>query len=168
MAATFAWKQTHSGSPGTVATCTNLNLVSTPSGVDVDPGSNPITAGSKSYESFFRGEFSGTFTAVTNIRFYKSGGDYKTGEQIVFGGSWTIAGSNSTYWGPIATTSPWALGSLPATLPASANVSIGNSVTGSLTTYGFSDYCVMQNTTSASTPAGAVNQKTLCFVYDEA
>lgn len=169
MPATFAWEQTHSGSPGTGGTPTNLNLVSTPSGVDVDPGSNPITAGSNSYELFVRGKFTTPFTAITNIRFYKSGGTYKTGELVYFAGSWPNSGSNSTYWvPPVATDSPWATGSIPATLPASANVSIGNSVTGSLTSTGYSDYIVLQMRTTTSTPAGSTNQKTFTMVYDEA
>jgi len=167
MAATFAWKQTHSATPGTTETCANVNLVSTPSGVDVDPGSNPITAGSNSYELFLRGEFSGTFTAVTNCRFYKSGGDYVSNEQVYMAGSWPNSGSNSAYMEPVATDSDYATGSLPATLPASANVSIGNSVTGSLTSYGHTDYILLQNRIGESAAAGTTNTKTFALVYDE-
>jgi len=158
MAATFSFaERNNSGWTGSIA---NLNFGSTDS-AELTPLDYPITAGSNSYEKWIVGSFSGTFTKIDNIRFWKSSGTYVTGEVI----KWT--GSETTFSTPTQNTSTVAVGSVPESEPASANVTIGGSLTGSLTATGSTDYIVLQLQTTTSTPAGAVNQKEFTLAYDE-
>jgi hypothetical protein len=49
---------------------------------------------------------------------------------------------------------------MPVVKPATCNLGIAGALTSSLATAGSSDYIVLQLQTTASTPAGNVNQKT--------
>lgn len=165
MVATFLWKQRYGTSPGTEATATNLNLVSNTSGVDQTPATFPVIAGQNSYELFVRMNFTGTFTKVDNLQFWKSAGAYVTGESIVAKTDWTAG--TSTYTTPVATASTVATVAVATADPGTANVTIGNALAGSLVAAGYSDYIVLQLQTTGSTPPGAVNQKTFSANYDE-
>ena len=165
MPASFEWLQTYGSSPGTETTATNLNLTSSNAGVDQSATSNPITVGQASYELFVRAYYYGTFNKVNNIQFWKSAGDYVTGEQIKWKGDWT--GGTSEYSTPVTTTSTIATVNVPTADPATANVTVGEFLTGELTTTGYSDFVVLQNQSQTTTPPGNANQKTLTLQYDE-
>ena len=160
VAATFSWQESN-GASETVSTPTNLNFGSTDA-TDLTPLSYPITAGNNSYEKYVRAKFTGTFSKIDNIQFWKSAGAYVTGESI----KWS--GTTTSYTQPTASTSSVATASVPTSDPGTANVSIGGSLSGSITTSGgMTDYIVLQLQTTTSTPAGAVNTKTFTLTYDE-
>ena len=161
MAAEFSWQEETDGE-GIVGSIANINFGSIGS-TDLTPLSYPITAGSHSFEKYISGSFGGTFTKIDNVQFWKSDGAYVTGETIF----WT--GSATAYTTPVGdeNVSTVAVGSVPVADPATANVSIGGSLTGSLIAIGSTDFIVMQLQTTTSTPAGAVNQKTFTLQYDE-
>jgi hypothetical protein len=161
MVATFAWSETYGTSPGTVGTPTTLNFGST-SAIDLTPSTYPITAGTNSFEKFVRGGFSGSFTRIDNIQFWKSAGAYVTGESINWKGN-----NAGAYVTPTNATSTIATASVPTADPGTANVSIGAVLTGSLTATGFTDYVVMQMAITSTASAGPVNQKTFTLQYDE-
>ena len=162
MAAVFAWVEAN-GAGETESTPTNLNFGSTDA-ADLTPLSYPITAGENSYEKYIKVKFTGTFSEIDNIQFWKSAGSYITGESIDWNGQVAIA----SYTQPVATTSTVATTVLPIADPGTANVSIAGSLSGSITVSGnTSDYIVMQLQTTSSTPAGGVNTKTMTCQYDE-
>jgi len=160
MVATFAWSETY-GASTTTGTPTNLNFGST-SAIDLTPSTYPITAGTNSYEKWVRGDWSGSFTRIDNVQFWKSAGAYVTGEGIDWDGD-----GNTSYTVATTATSSIATTPVPTADPGTANVSIGGALTGSLTATGFSDYVVMQMQITSTASAGPVNQKTFTLQYDE-
>lgn len=167
MAATFAWSQSNGAGQTITDSIGSINMGSNDS-ANLVPETYPITAGSRSYEVWVRGKFTGTYTKVDNLQFWKSAGAYVTGETIFWNP--VVAGSYTT---PVATASPKATGSIPTADPGTANVTIGSSLTGSLysngagTTGSYSDYMLMQTETTTSSPAGSTNIKTWTLNYDE-
>lgn len=159
MVASFAWVEYLSNATDT-ATPTNLNLGSTLA-ANLAPSTWPITAGTYSYEKWVRANFTGSFTRIENIQFWKSDGAYVTGEQI----NWT--GQATQYNTPTESGSSFATVAVPESDPGTANVSIGGSLSGSLTSDGYSDYIVLQASVTTAASAGAVNQKTFTMQYDE-
>ena len=158
MVATVSWsEQNSSGNTGSIA---NLNFGSTdaPNIVALD---YPVNTGTNSYEKWITGSFGGTFTKINNVQFWKSAGAYVTGETIFWSGSVT------TFVTPAATASTYAVGSVPAADPATANVSIHSSLTGSLLAVGSTDYIVLQQQITSAASPGATNQKTFTIQYDE-
>jgi hypothetical protein len=159
MVATFAWVEYLQNATAT-ATPTNLNLGSTLA-ANLAPSTYPITAGTYSYEKWVKANFSGTFTRIDNIRFYKSAGAYVTAEVVNFTGQVTA------YVAPTTTASAYATSAVATSAPGSANVSIGGSLSGSLTTAGNSDFIILQASIGSTASAGATNTKTLTLLYDE-
>ena len=110
--------------------------------------------------------FSGTFTRIENLQFWKSTGAYVTGETI----KWT--GEKTAYVAPTTTVSIYADTSVPTADPGTANVSIGGTLSGSLSSTtagnpGYSDYMVLQMSITTAASGGVVNQKTFTFQFDE-
>jgi len=159
MVATFGWVEYLSNATDT-ATPTNLNFGSTLD-ANLAPSTYPITAGTYSYEKWIVANFSGSFTRIENIQFWKSAGAYVTGEKI----AWT--GQQTEYATPTTDASTYATAAVPTADPGTANVSIGGSLSGSLTTTGNSDFIILQTSVTVAASAGAVNQKTFTLQYDE-
>ena len=159
MVATFGWVEYLANATAT-ATPTNLNLGSTLA-ANLAPSTYPITAGTYSYEKWVKANFTGSFTRIDNIQFWKSAGSYVTGETI----AWT--GQEVTYVAPTQTGSTKATVAVPTSDPGTANVSIGGSLSGSLTGTGNSDFILLQASITNAASAGAVNQKTFTLQYDE-
>ena len=165
IAATFARSQSNGAGETITDSIGSINMGSDDS-ANLDPITYPITAGNRSYEVYIRGKFTGTYTKVDNIQFWKSAGTYVTGETIFWTGS-------ASYATPVSSASSVAVGSIPTADPGTANVTIGTSLSGSLydngtgTTGSYTDYIAMQTETTASSPAGATNIKTFTFQYDE-
>jgi len=159
MVATFGWVEYLANATAT-ATPTNLNLGSTLS-ANLAPSTYPITAGTYSYEKWVKSNFSGSFTRIDNIQFWKSAGAYVTGETI----AWT--GQQTAYAAPTESASGDATVAVPTADPGTANVSIGGNLSGSLTATGSSDFIILQASITTAASAGAVNQKTFTLQYDE-
>ena len=168
MAATFAWSQSNGAGETITDSIGSINMGSNDS-ANLVPETYPITAGNNSYEVYVRGKFTGTYTKVDNLQFWKSAGAYQTGETIF----WTGSVQEGSYATPTASASSVAVGSIPTADPGTANVSIGGSLSGSLFSSGagdtgsYTDYIVMQTETTSSTPAGATNIKTFTIQWDE-
>jgi len=167
MTATFELSESNGASETVTDGITNLNYGSADQ-ANLTPADHPITAGENSYEKWVRCHFTGTFNKIDNIRIWKSAGDYVTGESIKTNLT-TDAGSYSaaSYSQPTQNTSTVATNDMPTSEPSSANLGIGGSLTGSLTSEGYSDYWVSQLQTTTSTPPGDVNTKTFTIKYDE-
>lgn len=164
MAATFQWTQTVGASVSTDLGSSG-NLFNFKNADTVTPGdyaANPITAGNNSYEVFLRGHLSGTFNRVDDIRFWMSTNfSPSTGLTVRFKGTQVI------YLPPAVGTSSLATSSVPVSDPGSANVSIGGSLSGSLTTSGFTDFVVLQLQTLNTAAAGDTSLATFTLSYSE-
>jgi hypothetical protein len=142
---------------------------------ELTPGSYPVTAKADghAFEKWLRLYVSdmGGSTQIDNVKVWLSnlGGGWQTGEGMSC--SLTESGYTAPTYptgGPIETNSSDAVNAMPETEPTGANVGIAGSLSGSLTAApGYTDFFVLQLDVTASTPAGAVNQKTITFQWDE-
>lgn len=159
MAATFNWIE-YEETESSTATPTNFNMGSTLS-VNLNPSTYPITAGNNSFEKWIKAYFSGTFSGVWNVKFWKSSGEFVTGEVINF------TGQATSYNTPTSASSSFATSAIPTSEPDSANVSINGSLSETLTSEGSTDFIVLQTSISTLASAGQTSQKTFTIFYDE-
>lgn len=157
MAATLQWSESNTVSETVTDGISNVNFGSTDA-ANITPASYTIAAGENSYQKYLRFKFAGTFTEISNMKFWKSSGTYVTDE--------TIYGLNNVSFAtPVAsvesgdTAIPDAVGSAWAIQSAAGTTTI--------TAAGYTKYARLQLRTSSSTPAGSVNQKQFSFQYDE-
>jgi hypothetical protein len=152
MAATYQWSESNGAGETPTDGIANLNFgdIDAP---NIVPATYPIVAGTNSYQKYFRAKFTGSFTEISNMKFWKSVGDYKTGE--------TCKGAvNVAYVQPVKTVEGGD-GDVPLTVQAadgSATITPPEDYT---------KYIRLQLRTTGSTPAGSVNQKTYTLQYDE-
>jgi hypothetical protein len=167
MAASYQWSANYGASPGTLLDLgasgnlfnfKNYDNLTTPSNYT----SYPVTAGNNSYEVWLRAHFTGTFTTISNLQFWKSDSNTDTGISIKWDGS-----GNTVYATPINTTSTVATTSMPTSDPGTANVSIAGSLGGSLSAAGYSDYAVMQLQTTVAAAAGDSSTYSFTMQWDE-
>jgi len=163
MVAVFNWREYLTNATAT-ATPTNLNLGSTIA-ANLAPSTYPITAGTYSYEKWVKAVYTGSFTRIDNIQYWKSAGTYVTGEII----NWT--GQQTAYAVPTSSASGYATAAVPTSDPGTANVSINATLSGSITSStegsNCSDFVILQATITTAASAGATNTKTFTLQYDE-
>lgn len=160
MSATFAFSESNGAGQTITDGITNANMGSNDS-VNLNTTTYPITRSQNSFSKYIRGKFTGSWTTISNMKFWKSLGAYGTGETLK-------ASFNATYATPTQTSTGDS--DIPVTEP-SQNV---NSFEGASTIIyggsgvsGYTGYIRMQVQTTGSTPSGAVAQKTLVMQYDE-
>ena len=160
MAASFQWSESNGAGESVTDGIANLNFGSNDS-ANIVTTTYPVTAGQNSFEKYIRAKFGGTFTEISNMKLWKSGGAYITGESIK-------AIANQTYTAPVSSTSVKAVSDVPESEGTALSVQSTEGDTSKLTVSGtYTKYLVLQLQTTTSTPAGAVNQKTFTFQYDE-
>ena len=162
------------GAPAGVETVNpaNLNFGSDDS-FEIVVATYPLTAKTDghSFEKWFRLYVSalGGSTLVDNFKVWASGlgGGYVAGEGLSTNlrtGGWV----NSVYAAPIETDSVLAAQVMPITEPFGPNLGISGILSGSIIAVpNYSDYGIIQMDVTALTPAGAMNQKTFTFQWDE-
>ena len=172
MAATVTWYEFNgANTPGNSvgSQATNINFGNSDV-VNLTPASSPIQAGSNSYFKQIVANFSGSYTQISNLKLYKSAGDYVSGESLQFSGSVVVSAPATADQSDAA---------IPTSLPGSANVApAGLTTAGVLPLAGESESSPgyysgsrtsltrFQLLTTGATPAGAVNQKTFTLSYD--
>jgi hypothetical protein len=172
MAATFQWSQTYGTSPGTVTDIgSSGNLFNFKDVDDATPSnysSYPITASDtpnqgRSYEVWLRMHFTGTFNKIDNLQFWMST-DFSpnTGLTVYWKGN-----NVGSYQTPVKTDSTIATSTVPTSDPGTANVSIGGSLAGNLTSAGYSDYIVLQLDVATTAASGDTSLATFTGQYDE-
>jgi hypothetical protein len=137
-------------------------------GVDsagLDPVASPITAGQRSFAKYQKLHVTamGGSSKLDNIKIWRTG---------ALGGSATHLTNarltsyvNVSYATPTQSAVTDVNQTMPTSTPASANLGIAGSLTGSLTAVGSSDYLVHQIVTDSGDTAGSTT--TLNFQYDE-
>jgi hypothetical protein len=147
MAATFAFAETHGTSPGTTVDASFLHLLygDVASGATGNhatyPVTIPATGSSYSHERWVRGHWTGSFTSISSVLFWKSAGTVGTGCTLNAGDR-----GSQTYASPVATASSIATAAIPTT--SGAALSLGYAAN-------YSDYVVMQLVVAATAAAGA-------------
>jgi len=173
MVATFQWSKTYGPSGGPTiedigASGNAFNFMDEDSNTEANYSTKPITASDaadagRSYECWIRGHLTGTFNTVDNIQFWEST-DFApdTGLQVYWKGDTVGA-----YVTPIKLDSLIALSTVPVADPGTANVTIGGSLGGSLTSAGWTDYIVLQLDVGTTAAAGDTSLATYTMQYDE-
>ncbi len=163
MAATFNWAQSN----GAGETATDLgasgnlfNFKTNDDATAANYSSNPITAGNSSMEVYLRGHFTGTFNKIDNLQFWMST-DFSPNTGLAVKAKM----NGTTYATP--STSANADSAVPTSDPGTANVSIGASLSGNLTSAGYSDYIRLQLQTTTSAAPGDTSLAVFTLQYDE-
>lgn len=147
------------------ANITNSNMGDADA-VNLNPVTYPVTPGENTYEKWQKIEVTnmGGSSAIDNFKIWRTGA---LGGSAVHLTNARIAsyGGAETFATPVKTDSSVATETMPTTEPATANLGIGGSLTGSLTATGSSDYLVHQIQTDAGDVAGSTS--TMNYQYDE-
>jgi len=159
MAATFEWSESNTVGEVVHDNISNLNMGSNDS-YEIVPATYPIVGGENAFEKYVRGKFTGTFTEITNMKFWKSGGTYKTAEVIK-------AEENVAYIQPTTSASTVATTNIPVDSSNALVIEESGGTTGTMTATGYTKYICVQLQTGGTTPAGDLNQKEFTFQYDE-
>lgn len=165
MAATVTISESNGAGETITASITNTNMGSTDA-VNLVAADYPIVAGQNSYEKYQRFCVSnmGGSSKIKTLKVWRttalSGSDtHKTNARE----SGYVQKSYAT---PVATTSTQATQTMPTSVPSGANLGIGGSLTGEITSAtSYSDYLVHQLQTDAATTAGT--SCTMNYSYDE-
>lgn len=166
MPATFNWAQTIGAPPGirndlgasgNLVNFKNIDSIGTS-----DWANYPIPAGLNSYEVFLQGHFTGVFSAIYDFRFWMSQ-DFAPNIGLTVRAKTT----QQVYAQPTNLTSSLALDVVSTSDPGTPNVSVGGSLSSSLTTSGYTDYIVLQLQTQNNAPAGETSLATFSFSYIE-
>ena len=163
MAATFAIHESN-GAGETTTVATDINFGSNDS-ANLTPATYPIDVGNNSYEKWERFRFSGTFNKIENLKVWKSAGAYQT-EELIKTNATSSGYALDTFTEPTESTSAEADIDIPTAEPG-VNLGFGGSLTGSITAEGYSDYWVLQTSSTGNTEAGDGSQKTFTIKYQE-
>lgn len=196
MAATVFLSESNGAGQVVTDNISNINMGSVDM-VNLTPSIYPIVIPSvaatetprSSYVKFLRIKLSslGGSNNITNLKFWKSFGVLKTGETILSNCDDTGNGTlgrflRTTYhtpffWKTNANQPAYMAVFVANAVPTTGNVSIDangtaddggvDTVSGSLTSAGYSQYFVLAELIASTAPAGAVNQKTFSFQWDE-
>lgn len=165
MAVTFTWKERNGAGEGEENTAPNINFGSYDT-YNLNTTTYPISRGMNSFSKYIRALFTGSWTEISNIKFWKSAGNYVAEESI-------SAGFNVDYEQPSEDDmreTPYGDEVVPTSEPVEHNL---HSAEGEDTIIygtgvsGYTGYVRLQTQTTSSTPAGTVNQKTFTMQYDE-
>lgn len=168
MAATFDWSETNGSAPGVAANVVSGSIDFGNGDIHSDtlvPADNPITAANNSFEKWIRGRWTGSFTSITNTKFFKSAGTALTGNIVIKGGTDLIANY----------TTPTASASTVATSDMETHLSAGTALTpnppgaggGTSGDPNFSDYVALQLVSLIAASPGAIPTQTYTYQWDE-
>ncbi len=115
---------------------------------------NRVVAGLNSFEKWFRGHFTGTYTTIDNLKFWKSAGSLGTGVSIK-------AAVNAAFATPTDSTSVVATANVP-TVVGSALVPTSPGASPS-----YDGYIIMQLQTTGAASPGSIGTQTFSLRFDE-
>lgn len=168
MAATVEIDEANGAGETLTHSITNSNMGSTDA-VNLDPVAYPVTPGNATYIKYQKIHVTamGGSSKIDNLKVWRTGslGTGGTHTHITNARTASYAGA-LTYATPVATTPVATVTqTMPSSVPGTANLGIGGSLTGSLTATGSSDYLGHQITTDSSATAGSTT--TMNYQYDE-
>lgn len=167
MPATFNWSQTVGAPAGTTqllgASGNLVNFKNVDSIGTSQYDSQPVPAGSNSYEVWLRGFWSGTFNSIYDIRFWMST-DFSPNTGL------TVKSKTNqvSYIQPTNATSSIATSTIGTSDPGSRNVGTSTGdLTSSILATGYSAFLVLQLQTTTAAPAGDTSLCTFSMSYIE-
>lgn len=165
MAATVEIDEANSAGETLSHNITDSDMGSTDA-VNMDPVTYPITPGDNSYEKWQKIHVTamGGSSKIDNLKVWRTGSLGANATHLTNARTASYGGA-PTFATPTDASSSIATQTMPSSLPGSANLGIGGSLSGSLTATGSSDYLVHQIQTTASAVAGAT--MTMNYQYDE-
>ena len=133
---------------------------------NLNPISNPVIPGNNTYEKWQRFHVTdmGGSSAIKNLKVWRTSALGGAAVHLTNARESSYGGA-VTYTAPTVNNSSIATQTMPTSEPSGANLGIGGSLTGSLTTVGYSDYLVHQIQTNANDIEGSTS--TLNYQYDE-
>jgi len=153
MPATFQWSESNGAVPTVTDGILNVNFGNLDS-PNLSSPNNRVVAGNHSFEKWIRGRFSGVYTTIDNLKFYKSSGTLPANTAIK-------AAVNAVFAQPVSSTSLVATADVPTTLgTALVPTSPGASPS-------YSGYITMQLQTTGAASPGAIATQTFTLQYDE-
>jgi len=143
----------------------NANMGSVDSAA-LDPVANPVTPGNNTFEKWQRVHVTamGGSSAIDNLKVWRTGALGGSAVHLTNARE-TGYGGAETYATPTASASSVATQTMPTSEPSGANLGIGGSLSGQITSAGYSDYLVHQIQTDPGDTAGATT--TMNYQYDE-
>lgn len=164
MAVTVKWIE-FPGAPGNVGVeATNLNFGSVDE-VDLNPADHPISAGANSYVKYWKIQWSGSFSSISNAKLFKSEGDLVAGEAFKFSGDLEADGLSDGTKQSAPTQAPAPAPDIPEATPVENNVKLsGDMLSGPGAAR--SEMLLFQLQTATIIDAGPVNTKTISLIYD--
>jgi len=161
MSATLHWMESNLVGEVETPDISNINFgnVDEP---NIVPADDPVIIGQNSFSKYIRIFFDGTWTLISNMKFWKNSGAYVEGEAIK-------AAANVEYATPSKDATgddniPTEEGSALEIESAEGEVTIEYGVSG---VSGYTKYIRLQTQTTVETPSGAGNQKEYTFQWDE-
>lgn len=143
----------------------NVNMGDTDAAA-LDPVAYPVTPGNNTYEKYHKIHVTNISTSskIDNLKVWRTGALGGAAVHKTNARTSSYAGAEA-YAQPVKTVSSKATQTMPSSVPATANLGIGGSLTGALTAAGSSDYLVHQIQTNAADVAGSTS--TMNYQYDE-
>ena len=165
MAATVSIAESNGAGETVTASITNSNMGNTEA-VNLDPVAYPVTPGDRTYAKYQRFNVTnmGGSSAINNLKVWRTGALGGAATHVTNARLTSYAGA-PTYATPVKTAITGADQTMPTSTPATANLGIGGSLTGALTSTGYSDYLIHQIVTNAADTAGSTS--TMNYQYDE-
>ena len=165
MAATIEICESNGAGETVTHSITNTNMGNTDA-VNLDPVAFPVTPGDRTYAKYQRIHLTalGGSSAINNLKVWRTGAlggaaTHVTNARVAaYGGA-------ATYAQPVKVAITGADQTMPTSTPASSNLGIAGSVSGSLTGAGYSDYLIHQIVTNVADIAGSTS--TMSYQYDE-
>lgn len=146
---------------------TNSNMGSADE-VNTDPVANPIAPNTRTYIKYQKIHVTniGTSSKIDNLKVWRTGSLGTGGTHLHYTNARTTSyGGALSYATPVRTAVTGVDQAMPSSVPATANLGIGGSLTGSLTAAGSSDYLGHQISVDSSATAGSTS--TMNYQYDE-
>lgn len=162
MAATFAWSETYGSSPGTTADTSYVHLLASDvaSGNSTNFSNYPLAIPGSgtvySIERWIRGHWTGTFSSISAVKFWKSVGSLLTGRTLNAG-----AKGNQTYVTPTGgstSQSSYATSAIPTAVGSALAPAYSSN---------YCDYIVLQMALASTASPGANGSITYTFQYNE-
>jgi hypothetical protein len=147
------------------ANITNTNVGSVDA-ANLDAVANPIVAGENSYEKYQTFEITamGGSSEVNTLKVWRTGALGANATHLTNARETSYGGAEA-YATPVATASSKATQTMPSTEPTGANLGIGGSLSGALSSTGESDRLVHQLQTTGAATAGTTSN--MNYQYDE-
>jgi len=151
---------------------TNSNMGSTDA-VNLDPVAYPVTPNENTFEKYQKIHVTaiGTSSKIDNLKIWRTGALGTGGTHTHLTNARTAAYARMPYVAPTDSDSSVATQAMPSSVPATANLGIDGSLSGSILSAGFdankafSDFLVHQIQTDADATAGSTS--TMSYQYDE-